>query len=180
MCTTENKVKTLRQVVKETIDAVYEYLIPHQDGITMMAKDYGYRGNRVISKLVNRGIITKESVGGKAYRYKWVAAMAPTNVLYGSVADEIQAEDREYQANFRKRHARKKVKTEQAQVAKPDKTYPLSVVAELLESTPVSEGKEPKDVLGEIKEMWERMKELGVTIENNQLVFTEIKKTVLS
>ena len=177
MCTTENKMKTLRQVVKETIDAVYEYLIPHPDGITMIAKDYGYRGGRVISKLVNRGIITKESVGGKAYRYKWVAAMAPTNVLYGSVADEIQAEDREYQVNFRKRHARKKVKTEQAQVAKPDKTYPLSVVSDLLDSTT-----QPQDILNEVKALWERMKELGVTIENNQLVLTEVKvyKTVLA
>ena len=181
MCNSDKKAKTLQQIVKETIDAVYEYLAPHPDGITMVVREYGTKGSRVISSLVNRGIITKERVGKNEYRYRWIATMAPTSVLYGSVSDEIRAIERGYQKAFRERKAAAKARQ------KPDKTYPLSVITEELGSTPqppvvLSPDEKPvaKSPLEEIQEMWERMKELGATIEDNRIVLIEIKKTVLS
>lgn len=134
--------------IKQTVDAVYEYLIPHPDGCGMSAKDYGKKGARVISLLVNRKIIEKTNLGRGEYKYKWVATMAPTSTLYRSIALEIQAESREYYETHKKKVSAPKV--EEAPV----------VVNELLEEKPVEK----------IQEMWERMKKLGATIENNQLV----------
>jgi len=163
--------------IKQTVDAVYEYLIPHPDGCGMSAKDYGKKGGRVISSLVNRKIIERTNLGHGEYKYKWVATMCPTTTLYRSIALEIQAESRKYYETHKKK------KSTEAQVPTPkyDKKYPLSVVADLLGSTPqppvvpiVNELLEEKPVakspLEEIQEMWERMKQLGATIENNQLV----------
>ena len=194
----EKRTERMLPRIKQTVDSVYEYLIPHPDGCGMSAKDYGQKGARIITSLVNRKIIEKTNLGRGEYKYKWVATMHPTTTLYRSIALEIQAEQRMYQERLKEK---KSTKVQEApvsddpapKVAKPDKTYPLSVVSDLLGSTPqppvvpvVNELLEEKPVekspLDEIKEMWERMKELGVTIENNQLVLTEVKvyKTVLS
>ena len=141
--------------IKQTVDSVYEYLIPHPDGCGMSAKDYGKKGARVISSLVNRKIIEKTNLGRGEYKYKWVATMRPTTTLYRSIALEIQAESRKYYETHKKKISAPKVE---------DCPAP-AVVNELLEEKPVA-----KSPLEEIQEMWERMKKLGATIENNQLV----------
>jgi len=160
--------KTLQQTVKETVDAVYHYLAPHPDGITMKANEFGNKGSRICTKLVNRGIISKQALGLHEFKYKWIAAMAPTNVLYGSISDEIRTEDRRYQETFNKR----------AKSTKPS----LAKAGDMLEIPipPVPVIPEVKDPVDEVREMWEKMKQMGVSIQNNQLVFTEIRTTVIS
>ena len=173
----EKKMERMLPRIKQTVDAVYEYLIPHPDGCGMAAKDFGKTNSRIITSLVTRKIIEKTNLGKGEYKYKWVATMAPTSTLYRSIALEIQTENQRYQEE----HKRKKSTVAQVPTPKYDKKYPLSVVADLSESTPqppvvpvVNELLEEKPVakspVEEIQEMWERMKKLGATIENNQLV----------
>lgn len=151
--------------IKETVDSVYEYLTPHPDGIGMVAKEFGKTGGRICTSLVNRGIIEKTNLGRGAYKYKWIATMAPTTTLYRSIAMEIQAERKSGYENHKKKSSPAKI--EEAPI----------VVNELVEDKPVEKGP-----VEQILEMWEKMKKMGVSIENNQLVLTEVKvtKTVLS
>lgn len=149
--------------IKETVDSVYEYLTPHPDGIGMVAKEFGKTGGRICTSLVNRKIIEKTNLGRGEYKYKWVATMAPTSTPYRSIAAELQAERRqEYE---KKKSSSAKAKETPA------------VVNEIAEDKPAEKGP-----VEQILEMWEKMKKMGVSIENNQLVLTEVKvtKTVLS
>ena len=160
MCN-EKETGTWLPVVKETVDAIYNYLIPHQDGIKMSGRDYGRRGARVCTELVGRNIIEKKVLGrGKGCRYKWVATMPPTKVLYGSIAQKLHDEERKYKDTFKKKMKEKK---ETPAVAMP-------------------EMEEMKSLVEKLQEMWKFMQDNGVTIENDKLVLTEVKvtKTVLS
>lgn len=149
----EKKTERMLPRIKQTVDAVYEYLIPHPDGCGMAAKDFGKTNSRIVTSLVNRKIIERMNLGHGEYKYKWVATMCPTTTLYRSIALEIQAESRKYYETHKKKVSAPKVEEAPA------------VVNELLEEKPVA-----KSPLEEIQEMWERMKKLGATIENNQLV----------
>ena len=85
--------RPLSKTVKETVDYVFSYLHPFPDGVVFSAKELGFNEKRVLKILTARGIIAREQVKGvygKQFRYKWSAAMPPTNVLYGSIADEIR------------------------------------------------------------------------------------------
>ena len=155
----EKRVERLLPTIKKTVDAVYEYLIPHPDGIGMSAKEYGKTGGRICACLVRRKIIEKTNLGRGEYKYKWIATMGPTTTLYRSIAMEIQAERKRANDNHKER--KMSTRTEEAP----------AVVNELIEKT-------EKSPLEEIQEMWERLKGMGVIIENNQLVL--VSKTVLS
>ena len=178
----EKKMERMLPRVKQTVDDVYAYLIPHPDGCGMVAKDFGKTNARIISSLVHRKIIEKTNLGRGEYKYKWIATMAPTPTLYRSITLEIQTKTQGYMEKYRGK---------QSSQNKPDKTYPLSVVADLLGSTPqppvvpvvnelLEEKPVEKSLVDEVREMWEKMKQMGVSIQNNQLVFTEIRTTVIS
>jgi hypothetical protein len=152
----EKKMERMLPRVKQTVDAVYEYLTPHPDGCGMAAKDFGKTNSRIVTSLVTRKIIEKTNLGRGEYKYKWAATMAPTSTLYRSIALEIQTESQRYQEEYQRKKSSPKVE---------DCPSPVAVVNELLEEKPVE-----KSPLEEIQEMWERMKQLGATIENNQLV----------
>ena len=151
----EKKMERMLPRIKQTVDAVYEYLTPHPDGCGMAAKDFGKNNSRIVTLLVNRKIIEKTNLGHGEYKYKWAATMSPTPTLYRSIALEIQTENQRYQDEYKRKKSSPKVE---------DCPVPV-VVNELLEEKPVE-----KSPLEEIQEMWERMKKLGATIENNQLV----------
>ena len=91
----ENKKKTLPQRVKEVVDFTYEYLVQHEDGITMDAKSLFGADRGIVTVLVKRGIISKTFVAatgrrGVVCKYKWVATMPPTKTLYGSILQELR------------------------------------------------------------------------------------------
>lgn len=156
----EKGMERLLPKVKKTVDSVYEYLIPHPDGCGMSAKDYGRRGARVVSLLVKRNIIEKTNLGRGEYKYRWIATMSPTPTLYRSITLEIQAEDREYYETHKKK----------APAPRAEETP--AVVNDLVEQT--------QNPFDEVKALWERMKELGATIEDNRIVLVEVRKTFLS
>ena len=167
--------------VKKTVDSVYEYLIQHPEGITMAANEYGKRGSRVCTKLVSRGIIEKKGLGiGKGWRYKWVATMAPTKVLYGSIAQELYDEERKYQETFKKKHAAKNKETPAVQPEEektPDNPSDPSLV-EIAQSigTTDSRGQDAgsiDDVLSRysMEEIWGYMKRHGVSV-NGTISYT--------
>lgn len=159
----EKKMERALPRIKQTVDAVYEYLAPHPDGCGMAAKDFGRTNSRIITSLVSRKIIEKTNLGRGEYKYKWVATMAPTPTLYRSIALEIQTENQRYQVEYQRKKSSPKVED-----------CPAPVV--------VSEPMETKSIADQVMEMWARMREMGVSIENNQLVLTEVKvtRTVLS
>lgn len=162
MCVTEEKTGTWLPVVKKTVDSVYEYLIQHPDGIGMSAMEYGKRGARVCSKLVSRGIISKEGLGrGKGWKYRWEATMAPTKVLYGSIAQQLYDEDRIHKANSRKR------------AVASSRSVPEQVVPQVI-ATPAPELKPGVD-LSVISDqvLWEELKRRGYTIDGNRLAKKE-------
>ena len=156
----EKKMERMLPRVKQTVDDVYAYLIPHPDGCGMAAKDFGKTNARIITSLVNRKIIEKTNLGRGEYKYKWIATMAPTPTLYRSITLEIQAKTQGYMEKYRGKQSSSKVEEQ-----------PVVPMLEILEM------KEPID---EVREMWEKMKSMGVSIQNNQLVFTEIRTTVIS
>ena len=159
MCT-EKETGTWLPLVKKTVDTVYDYLIQHPDGITMSTAEYGKRGQRVCTKLVSRGIIEKQILGrAKGCRYKWVASMAPTKVLYGSIAQELYHEDRKYLETHMKKMKGMKV----SPIEKPQE---IQVVTELFEK-PVS----PLAPFS-IQELWDEIKRKGGFIEDNKLAVT--------
>ena len=172
MCT-EKVTGTWPQVVKKTVDDVYNYLIQHPDGITMVATDYGKRGSRICSKLVSRGIIEKQMLGrGKGCRYKWIATMGPTKVLYGSIAQELYDEERKYKDTFKKK-------------GKPTKND--GDIAELADSIAKEETKFKKaPVVTSIvtktdapllqfsaQELWDELKSRGYFIQENRLAIVK-------
>lgn len=162
----EKRTERMLPRVKKTVDSVYEYLIPHPDGCGMAAKDFGKTNSRIITSLVSRKIIEKTNLGKGEYKYRWAATMGPTPTLYRSIALEIQTESREYYETHKKKQ--KKEKESPALDAPVD----LGLDIPALESVA-----EKRDPLEEVQELWTRMRELGVTIENNQLVL--VTKTIL-
>lgn len=89
----------LPKTVKESVDFIYEYLMEHPDGLSFPMKSIveTRTQKRVASILIQRGIIEKTfipAIGrrGVSYKYKWVAPMAPTKTLYGSIVTEMRNE----------------------------------------------------------------------------------------
>lgn len=166
MCVTEEKTGTWLPIVKKTVDSVYEYLIQHPDGIGMSALEYGKRGARVCSKLVARNIISKKGLGrGNGWKYRWEATMAPTKVLYGSIAHELYDEDKKYKGDH---NARLKSASAVSCISKPD------VVREIMEveATPVLKPGVDLSVISD-QDLWNALKGRGYHIENNRLVKVE-------
>lgn len=156
----KNKRRTLSQATKETVDFIYDYLSPHPEGITMNAKQLGKTESRICSLLVRRGIITKNrsGFGAKEYRYKWVAPMPPTKVLYGSIVDEIRDQDRGY----KDRHKNKqKQDTVMNQIEKEREEQEAVVVVD-----------KPSLTQYTIQELWDEIKRRGGHIEGGQIAVT--------
>lgn len=154
----------LAKTVKETIDFVYDYLSPHPDGIVMNAKSLGGVPRSIVTVLVHRGIVQKTYVASSGRKgvecsYKWVATMAPTKTLYGSITDEIR------DTRKRRKEAWKK-KPEQSAVAQ--------------DPTPQELPKEYVTTLDGFssQELWDELKARGYSIEDNRLVI--IKKAYLN
>lgn len=162
MCVTEEKTGTWLPIVKKTVDSVYDYLIQHPDGIGMSALEYGKRGARVCSKLVARNIISKEGLGrGKGWKYRWDATMAPTKVLYGSIAQQLYDEDRIHKANSRKR------------AVASSRSFPEQVVPQVIAAPdPVLKPGVDLSVISD-QDLWSALKGRGYHIENNRLVKKE-------
>lgn len=93
------KLVPLPKTVKETVDFIYEYLIEHIDGLVFPMQSIAVTRTqkRIVAILIKRGIVDKNPTStdgkrGASYRYKWVANMAPTKTLYGSIVSEIRNE----------------------------------------------------------------------------------------
>ena len=182
-----NKGKTRSRLpfIKQTVDEIYEHLIQHPDGITMsVRKERGLMGARIVSKLVGRGIIEKQMLGrGKeGCRYRWVATMAPTKVLYGSIAQQLSDEDRMYMEQFKKKRATKNKETPAVQ-PEEEKTPVNQSDPSLIEiaqsiGTADSQAQDAgsiDDVLSRytIEEIWGYMKRQGVIIHDGLPAYTK-------
>lgn len=149
-------------VVKKTVDDVYNYLIQNPDGAPMVAKDYGKRGARICSDLVSRGIIEKKSLGrGHGWKYRWVATMGPTKVLYGSIAQKLYDEDKKYKDEFYKKKRAKAQESEPEEAAVVEQPAPVEQASEPVIEAPVvndavtpSEKKKPVPTIDDIQKAW--------------------------
>lgn len=162
----------LTKTVKETIDFVYDYLSPFKDGCEFSAKDTGNQGRVVVRTLLRRGIISmKKMHNGKAH-YTWVADMAPTKVLYQSIAAEIRDAQRETQKKY---HASKAVaKTNEQTEEKAEATATVET-----ETVRIPEAKLTLNPFGAFssQDLWDELKARGYIIEDNRLVV--VKKAYL-
>ena len=179
----EGKTRSRLPFIKQTVDEIYEHLIQHPDGITMsVRKERGLMGARIVSKLVGRGIIKKQMLGrgSEGCKYKWSATMAPTKVLYGSIAQELADEDRAYRDSYKKKAAKKRetpaVQPEEEKL--PDNPSDPSLV-EIAQSiwTTDSQGQDAgsiDDVLSRysMEEIWGYMKRHGCFIRDGVLTYT--------
>lgn len=166
-----DKKRALPIVVKDTIDFVYEMLINNPDGLQISFKDYGKIEKRIVSILIKRGIITKTPIStgrrGCAWKYKWIATMPPTKVLYGSVVDEY----RDIQRAWKSSSNEKKKDYLHATTEKKEDAVVLPVV-----ELPQEERINALDGFSD-QELWDELKKRGYSIEDNRLVI--VKKTYL-
>lgn len=172
----------LPKTVKEFVDFIYEYLIEHPDGLSFPMKSIveTRTQKRVASILIQRGIIEKTFIPavdrrGVSYKYKWVATMAPTKTLYGSIVTELRNEQSKWPSYKKKKAMEKK---------KPVFDEKPNVVADVaaqeptpIEPTPVFTGFGPFDGFSD-QELWDELKRRGYSIEDNRLVI--VKKTYLN
>ena len=112
----------MKQTVKETVEFVYSYLKPYENGVALNAKEFGKTGSMVVTSLVKRGILEKGGRGSdQQYQYKWVATMAPTKTLYESISMELKDRQKRYkQAHSAKAKKAKEAVSDDA----PSKTGP--------------------------------------------------------
>ena len=181
--TNEKTSKTLASQVKEAVDYIYNYLIQHKDGATFSASSLGKNAARVCSVLVKRGIIQKTfasaaAVGkkGALCRYKWIATMAPTKVLYGSITDELADKDKKYRKkSLEKKRLEKKQEEEPAEVTieQPGEEatldfIPESVIFDTIPSDEDIKAAWPKLVLeyGDRPRLWSTLKNADLDIVN--------------
>jgi hypothetical protein len=152
--------KTLPQRVKEVTDFVYEYLAQQNDFVQLNARGtLGSHGAAILSNLIKRGIVEKKTVPnngkrGHACAYKWVATMAPTKTLYGSITDQLRDE--------KKNRKKPKKSTSPAvnvvgmeTITLPDYHLELSAIPD--------------------QELWDELKRRGYFIVNNQLAISRLE-----
>lgn len=176
-----NKRQPLGVTVKDTVDFMYEMLLQHPDGTEFCVTSLGNTPSEVVSVLVARGIIEKTSIFskyGRKFRYKWVANSKPTNVLYGSITQELRDRQRklnQHYKNVKKKAAMEETASNDAPVAEPvverTKEVEVPVVNDLLGNVMSN----PLEIYG-IDELWAEIKRRGCTIEDNHLVL--VKKVV--
>lgn len=158
--TITRKHNSLEKTVKDTVDFVYEFLSPFKDGCAFSARDTGNQGRYVVRTLLRRGIISMKKLPGGKTHYTWVADMAPTKVLYKSVAAEIRDQQREKNKKYK---AQKVVAqtTENAEDAKADERK------ESVGMEPIT----PPNLLKVFsdQELWDELKARGYGIEGNRL-----------
>lgn len=168
METKTRKRKPLERTVAETIDFVHEYLRPFPDGCEFSAKDTGTQGRIVVRILLRRGIISMKKMHNGKARYKWVADMAPTKVLYQSVAAEIRDAQRETSKKYRT-----------TKVADKNAETPVVEAPEEIPAEPVQMEAPKVNILERFsdQELWDELKARGYVIEDNRLVI--VKKAYL-
>lgn len=159
--------RPLNLTVKETVDFVYEYLAPHPEGIEMNARSLGLTQCRVVTIMLKRGIVAKKAIRatgrrGVVWIYKWVATMAPTKTLYGSIVDQLRDDGRRQHQNRKRGKAQKPeepVQEPQVSVEEPKKEFVTTL-----------------DGFSS-QELWDELKKRGYSIEDNRLVI--VKKAYL-
>ena len=201
-----SKKQRLEVTVKDTVDFMYEMLIQHPEGIEFNASSLGNTPTQVVSLLAKRNIIERTplfSKYGRKFRYKWVATMAPTKVLYGSIAQELRALQSAYNKVYHEKRQKQSCPVEEHKPeVKPDvkpipeedvkaleelkKTLeepaiihegPLTPIGFRVNAPKVSLTTEtPKLEIYGIDELWAEIKRRGCFIEDNKLVL--VKKIV--
>ena len=179
----EGKTRSRLPFIKRTVDEIYEHLIQHPDGITMsVRKERGLMGARIVSKLVGRGIIEKQMLGrgSDGCKYKWAATMAPTKVLYGSIAQELADEDRAYRDSYKKKAAKKRetpvVQPGEEKLPDNPSNPSLVEIAQSIGTTDsqVEDAGSIDAVLSRfsLEEIWDYMKRRGVYVSDGVLAYT--------
>ena len=159
-------------IVKKVVDEIYEYLIQHPDGITMsVRKEYGASGAKICTELVSRNIVEKQLLGrGKGCKYKWVASMAPTKVLYGSIAQKLYDDAKEYRDSYRKSHPKKQVR-EEAEIVSANSSANSSVILEPVPDEAMLVYDNPLEKY-ETKVLWDEILRRGCYIKDGRLAQT--------
>lgn len=146
----KKKLTPLPKTVKEFVDFIYEYLIEHPEGLSFSMKTLteSRTQKRIASILVQRGIIERTSIPnigkpGHSYRYKWVANMAPTKTLYGSIVTEIRNEQYKwpsYNSKEKKKSVSNTANKEEVQQKARESVQPI--VEQSISPSPVTEEKD--------------------------------------
>ena len=144
---------TLKQV-KEHIDFIYE-ITNTMNGYTGSISGNGTRFRHIVRIMVERDILSKTQADRRTWRYKWKSPLAPTKVLYGSIAPEMVSRERAWQ---KKSLDNKKAK-------------PAVETPEPLENTTKDN---PLNKYS-IDELWGELKRRGCCIEGNKLALKTVK-----
>ena len=169
-----NTRKPLAKTVKDTIDFVFEILTSNPGGYEMSAKELGQTGRKVVAILVERGILERNhACNGKKSRYQWVAAMAPTKVLYGSVTQELADRNREEKKKYYEKH-KARTSVSRADNVVEEEPVPAPAV-ETFHDGPVQVA--PSLDPFSAQELWDELKRRGYSADENGLFI--VKKTYL-
>ena len=95
----DKRKRNLLAHVKECTDRIYETVIAQPGGYCGGFSQLGSFYSRVLKDLVDRNILKKErneAAPRLAFRYTWIASMAPTKTLYENIAFKLRMEQKEY------------------------------------------------------------------------------------
>lgn len=159
------KYQPLSKTVKEAVDLVFELTTSNPEGYEMKANELGYTGKLVVKILHQRGILERVRMKNRvhAFLYKWAVANAPTNVLYGSITQELSD-------MTRKKNEEYKAKKKSAEKAGVDVNAEVTVPAPAVET--FHDG--PVQVVPSLdpfsaQELWEELKRRGCFIKDGRL-----------
>lgn len=167
------KYQPLSKTVKEAVDLVFELTTSNPDGYEMKAKDLGRTGGSVVKILHQRGILERIRMKNRvhAFLYKWVAASAPTKVLYGSITQELSDKVRKMNEKY---NAKKKSAEKASVDVIAEETVPAPAV-ETFHDGPVQVA--PSLDPFSAQELWDELKRRGYSADENGLFI--VKKTYL-
>ena len=167
------KYQPLSKTVKETVDLVFELTTSNPDGYEMKAKDLGRTGQSVVKILHQRGILERIRMKNRvhAFLYKWVAASAPTKVLYGSLTQELSDMARKMNEKY---NAKKKSAEKASVDVIAEEPVPAPAVVTFHDGpVPVVPSLDPFSA----QELWDELKRRGFFIEGERLCI--VKKAYL-
>lgn len=151
--------KSTKQTVKETIDMVYEILSANPEGYELHARKMGFNAARCCSILVKRGIISKHYKivnGNRLCIYKWEATIPPSKVLYGSVTEELMADQKNRRIRCSAQKKERDVKTETPTPENPTYT-PINLSMDCFTD----------------QELWDELKRRGGTIKDGKMMIVK-------
>lgn len=171
------KRQPLQVTVKDIVDLVFELTTSTPGGNALKVQDFGSCGYDVVKVLVGRGILERieNRTFPRTYTYKWAVASAPTNVLYGSIAQEIRDYyKRKKELASARRKSMEKSKQAESKIEPETASEPVVTPADPLPSISIPNTAWSLSSFS-IQELWDELKGRGCVIIENKLALPTVQ-----